>query len=310
MIEITRYRAELALTWNKFVGGCKNSTFLHDRSYMDYHADRFEDFSLIAVEGGNWLAVLPANKSENSVVSHAGLTYGGLLCSAEVTTRQVLEVFDGILAQARMSGATSLIYKPVPTFYHTAPADEDRYAMFRLKGELFRCDPASVVELSNPAPIQQRRCRGAKKAAKLGVNIGESADVEGFWEMLAHNLQERFGIAPTHSVEELVLLTGRFPDKIKLYTASLKGHLCAGVMLYVTPTVAHAQYIASTDAGRDSGALDALFIWLLSRYAQKRFFDFGISSMDGGRKLNTGLLEFKEGLGARTRVHEHFRIAL
>ena len=33
----------------------KNATFLHYRDYMDYHSDRFHDFSLMAFDGGRLL---------------------------------------------------------------------------------------------------------------------------------------------------------------------------------------------------------------------------------------------------------------
>ena len=38
--------------WDNFVASAKNSTFLHMRPYMDYHSDRFNDYSLVAMKGG------------------------------------------------------------------------------------------------------------------------------------------------------------------------------------------------------------------------------------------------------------------
>ena len=47
MFEIVRYTAEKADEWNAFVAESKNGTFLFNRGYMDYHADRFVDHSLM-----------------------------------------------------------------------------------------------------------------------------------------------------------------------------------------------------------------------------------------------------------------------
>ena len=47
MIEIVRYTPGKASEWDAFVRKSKNATFLFYRGYMDYHADRFEDFSLM-----------------------------------------------------------------------------------------------------------------------------------------------------------------------------------------------------------------------------------------------------------------------
>ena len=43
MFSIIRYTADKADEWNQFVAQSKNGTFLFDRRYMDYHAERFED---------------------------------------------------------------------------------------------------------------------------------------------------------------------------------------------------------------------------------------------------------------------------
>lgn len=75
--------------------------------------------------------------------------------------------------------------------------------------------------------------------------------------------------------------------------------------------VAHAQYMASSPTGRDLGALDTLFAHLLDNvFPGKPFFDFGISNEHGGRVLNCGLIEQKEGFGARTVVHDFYEVDL
>ena len=44
---------------------------------MDYHKDRFEDYSLMVFKDEKLVAVLPANRVEDKLFSHQGLTYGG-----------------------------------------------------------------------------------------------------------------------------------------------------------------------------------------------------------------------------------------
>ena len=56
---------------------------------------------------------------------------------------------------------------------------------------------------------------------------------------------------------------------------------------------------------------DLLFDALLTGvYVQKPYFDFGISNEDGGRRLNRGLIDQKEGFGARAVAHDHYAIDL
>ena len=60
MIEIHRYTAAYHRDWNDFVSESSNGTFLFLREYMEYHADRFTDYSLLVYDGNKLLALLPA----------------------------------------------------------------------------------------------------------------------------------------------------------------------------------------------------------------------------------------------------------
>ena len=50
MISFQRYAAAQRELWDQFIRESKNGTFLFMRDYMDYHQDRFVDFSAIATE--------------------------------------------------------------------------------------------------------------------------------------------------------------------------------------------------------------------------------------------------------------------
>ena len=62
MFDIIRYTPAMADEWNRFVATSKNGTFLFFRDYMDYHADRFRDHSLMFYRDGGLFALLPANE--------------------------------------------------------------------------------------------------------------------------------------------------------------------------------------------------------------------------------------------------------
>ena len=79
MIHIVRYTADKKAEWDSFVRESKNGTFLFMRDYMEYHADRFDDYSLMYYKGDKLLSLLPANRKGETLWSHQGLTYGGLV---------------------------------------------------------------------------------------------------------------------------------------------------------------------------------------------------------------------------------------
>lgn len=50
------------------------------------------------------VAVFPASRRGNELVSHGGLTFGGLLFNAKVRADTVLGVFDALVEHARGMG--------------------------------------------------------------------------------------------------------------------------------------------------------------------------------------------------------------
>lgn len=310
-LSVHRYEAGDAAAWNAFVAASKNGTFLFDRGYMDYHADRFLDHSLIVRAGETVVALLPAHLEVDVLHSHNGLTYGGFITSDRMTTPLMLEVFAACRDFLRRAAIRELTYKTVPHIYHLQPAEEDRYALFREDAVVYRRDLLSTIDMDYRLPLQLRRRRGATKAGKAGVEVGESADWEAYWALLTAHLEDRYGVRPVHNLSEIQLLRGRFPRNIRLFTATRNGGLLGGLVIYETGTVAHLQYAAASRDGLAMGCLDRIFLYLLDVvFAKKRWFDFGNSTERQGRHLNSGLVIQKEGFGARAIAHDFYRLML
>lgn len=311
MLTVCRYRAEKKTEWDAFAAAAKNAHFFFQRDYLEYHADRFIDHSLMFYHDRKLTALLPANVSDDKLVSHGGLTFGGFVVDATMTTRRMLELFAELIGYLRANGLTQLIYKCIPHIYHTLPAEEDRYALFLHGARLSRRDITSTIELRANLPFQERRRRGAKKALAAGVSCRASEDFRAFWPLLEDNLRRSHNTRPAHTLEEIGLLHNRFPNNIKLFGAWQDERMLAGVVVYENAAVAHAQYISASDDGKRLGALDALFAWLITEvYREKMYFDFGISTEDDGRFLNEGLIDQKEGFGARGVVHDHYQLSI
>ena len=251
-MEILRYSPEHASDWDAFVDNSRNGTFLFRRGYMDYHADRFADHSLMAVSSGKLVAILPANEAEGTLWSHQGLTYGGWVYGDRMRAAMMLEVFAAMTAYlAGLGTIDKVIYKAVPRIYHRVPSDEDLYALFRNGARLIRRDIATAVVPGARLPIKSDKKNKVNKARKHGVTVRPSEDLGAFHAILGEALR-RHDAVPVHSLAELELLMGRFPDHIRLYGAYLGDDLVAGSILFETPQVAHTQYSVSSDAGRAS----------------------------------------------------------
>lgn len=305
------YQQNHSNEWADFLTLSKNGTFLFDRSYMEYHKDRFQDHSLLCYDHKDELiALLPASSHGDKIVSHGGLTYGGLICTTQMTTPIMVGLVDALSHYLQSLGVKALDYKTIPALYHQYPAEEDRYALFLKNATLYRRDIYSVIDLGHMIPPQNRRLRMKKKAEKQKIELAFNGNYSVFWDMLSENLQAKHGAKPVHSLEEITRLQHLFPNNIQLCLAQAEGRVGAGCVLYETATALHCQYIASTEEGRAMGWLDLLFFYLIDHYQKigKRYFSFGISNEQDGRVLNTGLVEFKEGFGARSMIHDFYRL--
>ena len=312
MFEIVRYTADKAKEWNQFVAESKNGTFLFDRHYMDYHSDRFEDYSLMFYRDGGLYALLPANREDNILWSHRGLTYGGIIMNAESTAARIQQLFRELNDYLRADGFIKVVYKPVPHIFHRIPSEEDIYSLFSVcDAKLIDRSISSTLILQYSLKWHRDRRYGINKAKAHDVTVDESQDLKGFWEVLTFNLRNKYDSCPVHSLEEIELLHDRFPQQIRLFTASKDGKVLGGTVLYITSTVVHTQYISANLEGKQWRVIDALFDYLLHECDwQQRYFDFGTSNEEDGRILVEPLIYQKEGFGGRGICYDWYEWTL
>ena len=303
MIEIKQYNLDDATKWNEFVTISKQGTFLFNRNYMDYHSDRFTDCSFLVMEKGRISAALPANRKGDTLYSHQGLTYGGLLTTKRMTAEKVCNIFSELNILLKEMGIKQVVYKAIPWIYHCIPAEEDLYALTNIcHAQLVSRDISSSFSLHDVRKFTESRRSGIRKAARNGILVSESQDLAAFWNILNNNLTAKYDASPVHSLAELQLLMGRFAKEIKLYMATTtNGEPLGGTLIYETPNVVHTQYISASPDGKAMGALDLLFDYIINKVYNGRsgYFDFGKSTEAGGTVLNQQLIHQKEGFGGR-----------
>lgn len=303
MIEIKQYNFDDAAKWNEFVTISKQGTFLFNRNYMDYHADRFADCSFVVTEKGRIAATLPANRKGDTLYSHQGLTYGGLLTTERMAAEKVCNIFSELNILLKEMGIKQVVYKAIPWIYHCIPAEEDLYALTNIcHAQLVSRDISSSFSLHDVRKFTESRRSGIRKAARNGILVSESQDLAAFWNILNNNLTAKYDASPVHSLAELQLLMGRFAKEIKLYMATTtNGEPLGGTLIYETPNVVHTQYISASPDGKAMGALDLLFDYIINKVYKGRngYFDFGKSTEASGTVLNQQLIHQKEGFGGR-----------
>ena len=316
---LRRYTADDSVEWNTFVKNSKNGTFLLDRNFMDYHGDRFHDASLMFYEHERLIAVLPANFDEktSTLYSHQGLTYGGLVTTKQATSKQVMTAFELIVEYCKNElKASRILYKPIPYIYTTYPSDEDLYALFRNNARIISRGLTSCIDIKNRIGFTESRKSGLRKSNDIDIreiaDANDIAEIKKFWDILHSVLTTLHNTTPVHSTEEIALLMSRFPEKIRLFVAyAPDGDMLAGSLVFDCGQVVHTQYMAASEQGKEKGALDKLISTLITHvFTDRKYFDFGISTEDGGMILNEGLIFQKEGFGGRGVCYDQYELMI
>jgi hypothetical protein len=308
---IRKYQSSDYSLWNEFVANAKNATFLFHRDFMEYHQDRFEDFSLLIFDEKNLLkAIFPANREGENLHSHQGLTYGGLVLQQKSKFQEVIGMMKTILQFLQNQHIISLQLKQLPTIYCDFPSDEMEYLSFILNAKLVRRDSLSVLDLKTDYNFSKDRKQAINRGVKSELIVKEENIFAAFWnEILIPNLVQKHNTHPVHNLNEITYLKSKFPSNIRQFNVYLGDELVAGTTIFESEFVAHSQYISGNSNKNELGSLDFLHNTLISyTFKDKKYFDFGISNENQGKNINEGLLYWKESFGARTIVQNFYEI--
>jgi hypothetical protein len=277
---------------------------------MDYHAEKFEDFSLLIFYNSELIALFPCNIRDGEVYSHEGLSYGGVIVKSEIKFLKYLELFTHLLNYLDEKSIKTLYIKQIPSIYNSNFNGELDYLSFVTGAKIYRRDIISVIDMQNESKISKDRIQGYKRGKKNKLEIKETDDLDEFWNsILIPTLSNRHYVNPVHSLEDIKKLKSVFNNNIKQFNVYHEGQIVAGTTIFLTKNVAHVQYIGSNSEKNTLGSLDFLFYNLITEYLSNfKYFDFGNSHEQQGMKINKGLNYWKEGYGARSLTHDFYEI--
>ena len=308
MIEVKKYNDKLKANWDTFIDNASNSTFFFKRNFMEYHSDRFIDFSLMFYYKQKLIGVLPANIFNETLYSHQGLTYGGIIYNRNTSSSLMLKVFDELCLFLAKTNVNSLVYKCIPEIYHKSIVQNDLYSLFRNDFKLYRRDLSFAIDLQSPIKMSRDRRYRTNKSKANNLKVELSKDFELFMNIVNENLQKKFKISPVHKAQELSYLSEMFPNNIKLYIVrNSENIIVGGTLLFIDNHFIHTQYLHSNIFGKSLNSTEFLVDYLITYYSNMKYLIFGISTENEGRILNSGLASFKEGFGASGIVHDFYK---
>lgn len=311
-ISVRKYSSTDRQKWNDFVSKAKNATFLFHRDFMEYHQDRFEDYSLIIEDENIWVAILPANRIRNELFSHQGLTYGGLVFKDNFDETTRITIFDSLLNHLILNHFNTFFIKPILSIYIEEGFDKIESPLIQKKVNLYRKDMNLVIDFKSDYFISKSKLKHFRRVSSLGLEIRKDNDYRLFWNhVLIPRLNEKHNAKPVHSLEEIIYLHSKFPHNIEQYNVYFDNEIIAGVTLFVFKNGVKSQYGATTNLGEKMRALDFLFISLINKFKEKvSFFDMGSVSTNQGDSINQGLLKQKVELGCSIFTQDYYSIAL
>lgn len=310
MYSIKQYDSSHYAVWNDFVHNSRNGTFLFHRDFMEYHADRFEDYSLIVFDGDKPVALLPANRIGNTVHSHQGLTYGGLILTGAIGVEKVEKLFRTLCSFLLNNGIDRLLIKLLPSFYNKEASFELDYILFKYGSTLYRRDMNLAIDYSKSLTIAKSKLKHFRRISGIGLEIRKNNDFRSFWNhVLIPVLSEKHQASPVHSITEIEMLHTRFPQEISQYNVYQGDKIVAGITLFDFGNVIKSQYGAATAEGEKLRALDFVFITLIDKFREKKaFFDMGTVTSNDGKTYNNGMLKQKEELGCRAYSQDFYEV--
>lgn len=246
---------------------------------MEYHSDRFEDFSLLVFKDEKLVAVMPANRKGDVIFSHQGLSYGGFIVSKKIRTLDYINAFLSLLKWLETKGFVELQIKKLPFIYNKHITEDFEYLLHNLDCKVVANDSYFVLDNLKEYKPNRNRLRGIRKAESNMVIVDSEMDY--FWEhILTKNLNDKFGVKPVHTYKEITSLQSKYPNKIKFYAAKEEETIHAGVLLFITEQVVHFQYSSGKEDRNETGALDFLFDAIIKKYSDYKYISFGSSATD------------------------------
>ena len=309
---IRRYQSDDFVLWNDFIDQTITATFLFHRNFMEYHANRFQDYSLLVFEAEVLQAVFPANCIENRMYSHQGLTYGGFVFRSEVTSEGISAIIANTFDFLKKQSFVSCEIKEILPFYAPIHFSAIRESLNKHQTKVVGQKMNLAIDLHSDFKISKSKLKHYRRLQSEGLVVKKEADCSAFWqEVLEPLLQEKYNTKPLHSLAEINSLQSKFPNNIEQYNLYLDNEILAGITIFKKHKVIKSQYGATTENGKKFRALDYLFLYLIDHFkAEYNYFDMGTVDDDSELGYNEGLLNQKKELGCSVYSQNIYQIAL
>lgn len=314
--KVEKYSSEHYGEWQDFVRMSVNGTLFHEQKFLSYHDEgKFEDCSLMLYCKDELIAVLPAavlQRGDKKVLkSHPGTSYGGLVFGTIPKLKEVIDCINAVEEYARNNNISRFEFRQAPKIFLSTPIDQIDFALVQLgyereDQELSTCYPLleyrdipieDMVKLFENDGRNKVR-KNVRKAIRTGLEFREldNSEIEKYYEILLDNLV-RHDAKPAHSLADIKKLKELYPERVRLYGVFVAGNLAAGYLIFNINSIGWHVFYGSMDYKYQVERPTTFGLFMLLKTLADEGYEYlnmGISTEDGGRVVNWGLLDFKE----------------
>jgi hypothetical protein len=292
-IKLIKYKPEFKDAWNELITLTDPGSLIHKRSFLEYHSDRYEDFSVCVMSEHELCAAIPGTRNGDLWTSHAGLTYGGIISNVKNPADyiEIIGRLKYLLIDAKIK-RMQFILPSVSFSPSTLPIQI--YALHQNGFTIEEVHLNQVIHTDTSLSIKKKS--NARSAERKGLVVVEGIEhLPAVFEIIQHNLKSKYSRDPVHSLRELELLKTEFLNELKIYAVVKGDSVIAGAITLKSNRIENIQYLGATVEGKRLRAQDYLISELHKKgQVSKMNVSFGKSTAGDGAKLNSPLYDFKD----------------
>jgi len=297
--------------FDEFIFDKNQQTVFSSKVFLSYHYEKFNTKVIIFTYEYEVVAFLPISEDFNSIISHPGSTYGGVVQLKRLSEKMLEVLIEDFLDFLKKKKIKTYEFRLPPKIFTSNSIDQinerivedcninfaEEESYVKLKSKNFE-----TLNTSNFA-------KGHKSEIKWFLNnnddyfiktLRDNQEIDQFYKILENNL-DKFNKKPTHKIHELLFLIEKLPDYIIIKSLIKNEKILASIVNFILNDSTVHTFYSSFNYGvvGNKGALKYLYWELLKEYSRNGFeyFNFGIDQHYGEEK-NKSLRYFKNGFGS------------
>lgn len=310
-----------------FLSRSDNCTIFHRPSFLAYHDiskfTRFRDFEyqhfIFRNDKNKISAFIPGASyvsEENKRIYKTPFysSYGGIVYDSQFKFADFEKIIDLFIEFLKSENTNEIYFTQTADCYCGEKSEKNNYISYILKLKGFELTNIEMILVKKTCDdftgsFHNTIQRQIKQALNNGIEFrAENKITDESYSLLVKS-QSRLGGNPTHSIEELKLISNYFPENIITFSALHKGSIAAGIIGFLgNRNALNTFYIFDDEEQRDIKGMQFVYYNVLNWAKDKniKFVDFGPATF--GLTPHYSLINYKEKYGSIPMLRNTFTL--